>query len=76
MYLKRFLCGVEGVRLAGGRDDAEPWVGGVCLVESFKFIVCVKVGSGERLGGVGWGIDESKSSERRRVENVRFASSA
>lgn len=35
-----------------------------------------KVGSGERAGVVTCGIVVSKISERRRVENVRFASSA
>lgn len=34
------------------------------------------VGSGDRLGGVGWGIVVSKISERNSVEKVRFASSA
>ena len=32
--------------------------------------------SGERLGGVGWGMVVSKISERSNVEKVRFASSA
>ena len=32
--------------------------------------------SGERLGGVGCGTVVSNSSDRRSVENVRFASSA
>ena len=32
--------------------------------------------SGERLGGVGCGIVVSNNSDRRRVEKVRFASSA
>jgi hypothetical protein len=35
-----------------------------------------RVGSGERFGGVGCGIDVSKISERRSVEKVRFASSS
>lgn len=29
MYEKRFLWGVEGVRLAGGSDDDDRWEGGV-----------------------------------------------
>jgi hypothetical protein len=29
MYVKRFLCGVEGVRLAGGREVEDTFVGGV-----------------------------------------------
>jgi hypothetical protein len=29
IYVKRFLCGVEGVRLAGGKVDGEPLAGGV-----------------------------------------------
>lgn len=73
MYLKRFLWGVEGVRLGGGRDEEEPRVGGVCLV---KLVECVKTGSGEKFGGVGCGTVLSKSSERNSAENVRFASSA
>ena len=76
MYLKRFLWGVEGVRLAGGRDEEEPRVGGVCRVDSLRLVGCAKVGSGEKFGGVGCGIVLSNSSERKRVENVRFASSA
>lgn len=35
-----------------------------------------KVASGERFGGVGWGIVLSNISDRSNVENVRFASSA
>ena len=62
--------------LAGGREDAELCAGGVSLVGSFMLIGCVRIGSGDRLGGVGWGIVVSKSSERRRFENVRLASSA
>lgn len=34
------------------------------------------VGSGDRFGGVGCGIVVSKISDRSKVENVRFASSA
>jgi len=48
-----FLCGVEGVRLAGGRDDDDRCVGGVRLEGSFVVVECVEVRSGERLGGVG-----------------------
>ena len=48
--MKRFLCGVEGVRLAGGSDEDDRCVGGVCLDRSFTVAGCVKVGSGEMLG--------------------------
>jgi len=34
------------------------------------------VGSGERFGGVGWGMVVSKISDRSNVEKVRLASSA
>ena len=36
----------------------------------------MEVRSGERLGGVGCGTVVSNNSDRRRVEKVRFASSA
>ena len=36
----------------------------------------MEVRSGERLGGVGCGMVVSNNSDRRRVEKVRFASSA
>lgn len=77
MYVKRFLCGVEGVRLAGGSEDDDAWAGGVRDLDGSLIVVeCVDVISGDRCGGVGWGIVVSKSSDRRRVENVRLASSA
>ena len=73
--MKRFLWGVEGVRLAGSEE--ERFVGGVLDLDgSFTAVEWVEVRSGERLGGVGWGIVVSNNSDRRRVEKVRFASSA
>lgn len=73
--MKRFLWGVEGVRLAGSEDD-ETFVGGVLDLEgSFMVVEWVEVRSGDRLGGVGCGMVVSNNSERRSVENVRFASS-
>ena len=78
--MKRFLCGVDGVMLAGGKDDDEALVGGVLdLVGSLMVVESVeegKVGSGDKAGGVGCGIVVSKSSERSKVEKVRLASSA
>lgn len=74
--MKRFLWGVEGVRLAGSEDD-DTFVGGVLDLEgSFMVVEWVEVRSGDRLGGVGCGMVVSNNSDRRRVENVRFASSA
>jgi hypothetical protein len=77
--VKRFLCGVDGVRETGN-EVLEPLLGGVCdLVGSFMVVECdegSKVASGERFGGVGWGIVLSNISDRSNVENVRFASSA
>lgn len=65
------------MRLAGGNDDDERFVGGVLDLEgSFTVVECVDVRSGDRVGGVGCGIVVSNSSVRRRVENVRLASSA
>jgi hypothetical protein len=79
MYVKRFLCGVDGVKEAG-KEVLEELVGGVCdRVGSFIVVECdegSKVESGDRLGGVCCGIVVSKISERSNVENVRFASSA
>jgi len=75
--VKRFLWGVEGVRLAGGREDEDRLVGGVLDLEGSLIVVeWVDIRSGDKLGGVGCGMVVSKSSDRRRVENVRFASSA
>ena len=69
-----------GVRLAGGSDEDERFVGGVRDLDGSLIVVeCVdggSVGSGDIVGGVGCGTEVSKSSERRRVENVRLASSA
>lgn len=80
MYVKRFLWGVDGVRLAAGRDVDDTFVGGVLdRVGSLIVVECVEVGgagSGERVGGVGWGMVVSNSSERSKVEKVRLASSA
>ncbi len=79
MYVKRFLCGVEGV-METGREVLEELLGGVCdRVGSWIVVECEdgnNVGSGERLGGVGWGMVVSKISCLSNVENVRFASSA
>jgi len=56
MYVKRFLWGVDGVRLAGGSDDEEVFVGGVRDLEGSSMVVeCVfggKVVSGDSVGGV------------------------
>lgn len=76
--MNRFLCGVEGVKEAGkGVLEA---LGGVCdRVGSLIVVECEdgrRLWSGERFGGVACGIVESNNSERSRVENVRFASSA
>lgn len=77
--MKRFLCGVEGVREAG-RGVLDELFGGVWdLVGSWLVVECDegnKVESGEILGGVGCGIVVSKISERSNVENVLLASSA
>jgi hypothetical protein len=77
--VKRFLWGVEGVNEAGS-EVLVALLGGVCdRVGSFIVVECEegsKVGSGERLGGVGCGMVVSKISERSNVENVLFASSA
>lgn len=55
--MKRFLWGVEGVRLAGGSDDDDTLVGGVLDLEGSLMVVeCVEggnVGSGDNVGGVG-----------------------
>lgn len=80
IYVKRFLWGVEGVRLAGGNDEEDAFVGGVLDLVGSLMVVdraeeC-KVASGDNEGGVGCGTDVSKSSERSSVEKVRFASSA
>ena len=78
--MKRFLWGVEGVMLVGGRDEVDPFTGGVLALEGSLIVVeCVEggnVGSGDNVGGVACGIVVSKSSVLRTVENVRFASSA
>lgn len=79
MYVKRFLWGVEGVRLAVGSDEEDPLTGGVLLDGSLMVVECVeggRVGSGDKVGGVGCGIVVSNSSDLNSVEKVRFASSA
>ena len=74
--MKRFLWGVEGVRLAGSEEE-ERFVGGVLDRDgSLTVVEWEEVRSGERLEGVGCGIVVSNNSDRRRVEKVRFASSA
>ena len=66
--------------LAGGRDEVDPFTGGVLALEGSLIVVeCVEggnVGSGDKEGGVACGIVFSKSSVRSTVEKVRFASSA
>lgn len=60
MYVKRFLWGVAGVMLAGGKDEDEPFTGGVLDLEGSLIVVeCVEggsVGSGDNVGGVACGI--------------------
>ena len=74
--MKRFLWGVEGVRLAGSEEE-EIFVGGVLDLEGSLIVAeWVEIRSGERLGGVGWGMVVSNNSDLRSVEKVRFASSA
>ena len=54
--MKRFLWGVEGVRLVGSDED-EKVVGGVLDLDGSLIVVeWVEVRSGDRLGGVGCGI--------------------
>lgn len=70
---------MDGVKEAAtGVLDA--LLGGVCdLVGSLIVVECdagKRVGSGERVGGVGCGIVVSNISDRSNVENVLFASSA
>ena len=73
--MKRFLWGVEGVRLAGSEE--ERFVGGVLDLDgSLSMVEWAEVRSGDRLGGVDCGMVVSNNSDRRRVEKVRFASSA
>jgi len=78
IYVKRFLWGVEGVREVG--NDIQELLGGVWeRVGSLIVVECDEwsnVLSGDKFGGVGWGIVVSKISARRSVEKVRFASSA
>jgi hypothetical protein len=72
--VKRFLWGVEGVKEAG-KEVLDELLGGVWdLVGSFMVVEWeegIRVASGERLGGVGWGMVVSKISDRSNVENVR-----
>ena len=78
--MKRFLWGVEGVRLAGGSEDDAALAGGVLVRDGSLIVVeCVEggnVGSGDKVGGVACGIVVSNNSDLRSVEKVRFASSA
>ncbi len=80
MYVKRFLWGVEGVKLADGSEDDPALAGGVLVRDGSLMVVeCVeggKVGSGDKVGGVGCGIVVSNSSDLNSVEKVRLASSA
>ena len=65
------------MRLAGGSEEDDTLVGGVLDLEgSFMVVECVDVRSGDKVGGVGWGMVLSNSSDRKSVEKVRFASSA
>lgn len=57
MYVNMFLCGVDGVRLAGARE-VEVWFDGGVLAREGSLIVVEsevgeKAGSGDRCGGVG-----------------------
>ena len=55
--MNKFLCGVDGVRLAGGSEDDDTLVGGVLDLEGSLIVVeCVEAGnagSGDSVGGVG-----------------------
>ena len=73
--MKRFLCGVEGVRLAGGIEEDDKLLGGVLDLDG-SFIVVEWTDSGDKFGSAGWGIELSNSSDRKSVEKVRLASSA
>lgn len=60
-----------------GSEEDERFVGGVLDLDgSLTVVEWVEVRSGDRLGGVGCGMVVSNNSDRRRVEKVRFASSA
>ena len=54
--MKRFLCGVDGVRFVVGNDEEEILFGGVRALEaSLRVVECVdggNVGSGDKIGGV------------------------
>ncbi len=70
MYVKRFLWGVEGVKETG-KEELVALLGGVCdLVGSLMVVECDegRPASGERFGGVGWGIVLSNISVRRSLE--------
>ena len=71
---------MDGVKEVG-KEVLEGLLGGVReRVGSLIVVECDDDGSnaesGDRFGGVGWGMVVSKSSARSKVENVRFASSA
>lgn len=57
MYVKMFLCGVDGVRLAGAStDDGRPLGGVLALDGSLIVVECEEdgnAGSGDKVGGVG-----------------------
>lgn len=57
MYVKMFLCGVDGVRLAGANTDDGRLLGGVRALDgSLTVVECEddgNAGSGDRFGGVG-----------------------
>lgn len=71
------MCGVEGVRDDG--SDTEPVSGGVCARVLSLVLTRDEVGkecSVDDCVGAFWGTECSKISDRKRFENVRFASSA
>jgi len=64
MYVKRFLCGVDGVKVGAG--SAEDLMGGVCeRVGSWNVVPWFV---GERFCGIDCGTVDSNISERRREE--------
>ena len=78
IYEKRFLCGVEGVKLEGREGGG--LFGGVC--DRVLSRACPErdepgiLLSGDNVGGVTCGIVPSNNSALNNVEKVRFASSA
>lgn len=55
--MNKFLCGVDGVRVAGGSDDEDALTGGVLDLDGSLMVVewveARNEGSGESVGGVG-----------------------